>query len=177
MRKLQPHNPPDGLGLPEDVKAKAEEIYMQARAAKLSLGRDGRVVRAASVYAACRVLGYPITLLEVAQLHDCPRGMVGRLYRILARELGLKPAPETPESYIMRNKRLLSRRVVEKTLKILRRCSSSLVGRKPSAVAAAAAYLASDRRLKPIWLGEVFSTTPVSVRVLSKQMEAFLSGP
>ena len=153
---------PKNTVLPQRIQSRLRMVYRRAQEAGLAIGRPRKVLEAASVYAVCRMEGVPLTLDEVAKLYGYAKPPIARTYRVLARRVGLRPAVQRPEDYILRHKGRLGRKVAEKALEILSTCNA--VGRKPAAVAAAAAYLASNGRLRLHRLAKIFLTTTVTIR-------------
>jgi transcription initiation factor TFIIIB Brf1 subunit/transcription initiation factor TFIIB len=159
-------NPLSRMRLPRRVVEGADELFRRAFEAGLTRGRPSGWVVAALIYTSCRLHSYPITISEVAACLNVSRRGVASTYRLFVRALHLNPPTESPEAYISHNRRVLGEKVAGKALEILRKARSIgfHVGRKPAAVAAAAAYIASNGSIKQSYLGEIFHTTPVSVR-------------
>ncbi|MCD6222074.1 MAG: transcription initiation factor IIB, partial [Thermoplasmata archaeon] len=140
-------------------------------------GRSIEGVTAASVYAACRQTGVPHTLDEVAESSKVDRKEIGRTYRFLARELGLKLMPTSPQDYIERfcSELGLSEDTKTKALEILRQAEEKELtsGRGPTGVAAAAIYIASilcgERRTQRE-VADVAGVTEVTIRNRYKEL-------
>ena len=101
---------------------------------------------AACLYAALRTSGVPRSLEEVAQVSKVSRREIGRVYKVVAQELGLTLAPVSPESYIPRFSSRLRLKPETEALAlqfvkeaVLREVVS---GKDPKSVAAAALYIA-----------------------------------
>ena len=81
------------LGLPRNVRETAAVVYRDAVDKNLIRGRSIEGVAAAALYAACRQCSVPRTLDEIAEVSRVSRKEIGRTYRFISRELGLKTAP------------------------------------------------------------------------------------
>ena len=90
------------LGLPRNVRETAAVIYRDAVDKNLIRGRSIEGVAAAALYAACRQCSVPRTLDEVAEVSRVSRKEIGRTYRFISRELGLKLLPTAPIDYVPR---------------------------------------------------------------------------
>jgi transcription initiation factor TFIIB len=105
------------------------------------------------------------------------RKEIGRTYRYISRELGLKLLPTSPEDYISRfcSELKLSGDVQSKTLEILREAAHRELtsGRGPTGIAAASLYIASvlcgERRTQRE-VAEVAGVTEVTIRNRYKEL-------
>jgi transcription initiation factor TFIIB len=166
-----------GMGLPRTVRETAAMIYRKAALKKLVRGRSIEGVITAALYAACRQCHVPRTLDEISNIAHISRKEIGRTYRYVSRELGLRLLPTSPEDYISRfcSELKLSGDVRAKTLEILheavRRELTS--GRGPTGMAAASLYIASvlcgERRTQRE-VAEVAGVTEVTIRNRYKEL-------
>ncbi|TES93214.1 MAG: transcription initiation factor IIB, partial [Candidatus Cloacimonadota bacterium] len=135
------------MGLPRTVRETAAMIYRKAASKNLVRGRTVEGVSAASLYAACRQCHVPRTLDEISNIANMSRRDIGRNYRYVSRELGLKLMPTTPQDYISRfcSELKLNGDVKAKTIEILKEAADKELtsGRGPTGVAAASLYIAS----------------------------------
>ena len=135
------------LGLPRTVRETAAMIYRKAASKNLIRGRSVEGVSAAALYAACRQCHVPRTLGEISSIARMSRKDVGRNYRYVARKLGLKLIPTSPEDYISRfcSELKLGGSVKAKTIEILKEAADKELtsGRGPTGMAAAALYIAT----------------------------------
>ena len=135
------------LGLPRTVRETAAMIYRKAASKNLIRGRSVEGVSAAALYAACRQCHVPRTLGEISSIARMSRKDVGRNYRYVARKLGLKLIPTSPEDYISRfcSELKLGGSVKAKTIEILKESAEKELtsGRGPTGMAAAALYIAT----------------------------------
>jgi len=170
-----------GMGLPRNVRETAAMIYRKAVIKNLIRGRSIEGVSASALYAACRQCGVPRTLDEIADASRMSRKEIGRFYRFIARELGLKLVPTSPHDYISRfcSELKLSGDVQAKALEILKEASKKELtsGRGPTGIAAAALYIASvlcgERRTQRE-VADVAGVTEVTIRNRYKELSAKL---
>ncbi|UCD14327.1 MAG: transcription initiation factor IIB [Thermoplasmatales archaeon] len=166
-----------GLGLPRTVRETAAMIYRKAASKNLVRGRSIEGVAAASLYAACRQCHVPRTLDEISGIARMSRKDVGRNYRYVARELGLKLIPTSPEDYISRfcGELKLSGDVKAKTMEILKEAADKELtsGRGPTGIAAASLYIATvlcgERRTQRE-IADVAGVTEVTIRNRYKEL-------
>jgi len=165
------------MGLPRSVRETAAMIYRKAALKKLVRGRSIEGVITAALYAACRQCHVPRTLDEISNAAHISRKEIGRTYRYVSRELGLKLLPTSPEDYISRfcSELSLSGDVQAKTLEILQEAAHRELtsGRGPTGIAAASLYIASvlcgERRTQRE-VAEVAGVTEVTIRNRYKEI-------
>ncbi|MFO7892584.1 MAG: transcription initiation factor IIB [Longimicrobiales bacterium] len=165
------------IGLPRTVRETAAMIYRKAALKKLVRGRSIEGVTAATLYAACRQCNVPRTLDEISNIAHISRKEIGRTYRYVSRELGLKLLPTSPEDYVSRfcSELKLSSDVQAKTLEILQKAAHQelTIGRGPTGIAAASLYIASvlcgERRTQRE-VAEVARVTEVTIRNRYKEI-------
>ena len=169
------------LRLPKNVREAASMVYRQTVVARLIRGRSIESVTASVLYVACRQFSVPRTLEEVAAVTKVDKKEIGRSYRFLARELGIKLAPTSPIDYIPRfaSELKLSGEVQGKAIEILSKVISMGLtsGRGPMGVAAAALYIAAvmnDEQRTQREVAEVARVTEVTVRNRYKEMVEYL---
>ncbi len=165
------------LGLPRNVRETAAVIYRKAVEKNLIRGRSIQGVVAASLYGACRQVGVPRTLDEIAAVANVSRKEIGRTYRFMTRELKLKLMPTKPEDYIARfcSELELPGEVQAKALELLQEAAEKELtsGRGPTGVAAAAIYIASiltGHRRTQREVAEVAGVTEVTIRNRYKEL-------
>jgi transcription initiation factor TFIIB len=166
-----------GMGLPRSVRETAAMIYRKAALKKLVRGRSIEGVITAALYAACRQCHVPRTLDEISNIAHISRKEIGRTYRYVSRELGLKLLPTSPEDYISRfcSELKLSGDVRAKTLEILQEAAHRELtsGRGPTGIAAASLYIASvlcgERRTQRE-VADVAGVTEVTIRNRYKEI-------
>jgi len=166
-----------GMGLPRTVRETSAMIYRKAVLKKLIRGRSIEGVSAAALYAACRQCNVPRTLDELSNASSMSRKDIGRTYRYITRELGLKLMPTSPQDYISRfcSELKLSADAQAKTLEILQEATRRELtsGRGPTGIAAASIYIASvlcgERRTQRE-VAETAGVTEVTIRNRYKEL-------
>ena len=159
------------LGLSRNLRETAAFVYRKAVEKNLIRGRSIEGVAAAALYIACRQCNIPRTLDEIGDVSRVSRKEIGRTYRFISRELGLKLIPTSPLDYVPRFCSALNLRgeVQSKTIEILRQASEKEFtdGRGPTGLVAAAIYIASilcgDRRTQSE-IAKVAGVTEVTIR-------------
>jgi transcription initiation factor TFIIB len=165
------------MGLPRTVRETAAMIYRKAALKNLVRGRSIPGVTAASIYAACRQCHVPRTLDETSIVANISRKEIGRTYRFISRELGLKLLPTSPEDYVSRfcSELKLSSDVRAKTIKILQDATHGELtsGRGPTGMAAASLYIAcvlcGERRTQRE-IADIAGVTEVTIRNRYKEL-------
>jgi transcription initiation factor TFIIB len=165
------------LGLPRNIRESSAMVYRDAVDKNLIRGRSIEGVAAATLYAACRQCSVPRTLDEIAEVSRVSRKEIGRTYRFVSRELGLRLLPTSPLDYVPRFCSGLSLKgeVQSRTIEILRQASERELtsGRGPTGVAAAAIYIAAllggERRTQRE-VAEVAGVTEVTIRNRYKEL-------
>jgi len=165
------------VGLPRNIRESSAMVYRDAVDKNLIRGRSIEGVAAAALYAACRQCSVPRTLDEIAEVSRVSRKEIGRTYRFISRELGLKLLPTSPLDYVPRfcSGLTLKGEVQSRTIEILRMASERELtsGRGPTGVAAAAIYIASllggERRTQRE-VAEVAGVTEVTIRNRYKEL-------
>jgi transcription initiation factor TFIIB len=165
------------MSLPRTVRETAAMIYRKAAWNKLVRGRSIEGVTAASLYAACRQCNVPRTLDEISNTAHITRKEIGRTYRYISHELGLKLLPTSPEDYVSRfcSELKLSSNVQAKTLQILKEAAQKELtsGRGPTGLAASSLYIASvicaERRTQRE-IANVAGVTEVTIRNRYKEI-------
>ena len=166
-----------GMGLPRTVRETSAMIYRKAVLKKLIRGRSIEGVSAAALYAACRQCNVPRTLDEISNASSMSRKDIGRTYRYITRELGLKLMPTSPQDYIPRfcSELKLSADVQAKTLEIIKGAVDRELtsGRGPIGIAAASLYIATilcgERRTQRE-VAETAGVTEVTIRNRYKEL-------
>ena len=159
------------LHLPKNVKENAALIYRKSLKKDLIRGRSIDAFVAASVYAACRMLGVPRPLKEVSKASKRVHSEVAMTYRLLHKELKLRPPVDGPFKFIpsIAAKLEVSQRTEQTAIRILRKANErkALTGKDPRGLAAAALYMAcqetGEKRVQRI-IAKAAGTTEVTLR-------------
>ena len=159
------------LHLPQNVKENAAMIYRRSLKKDLIRGRSIDAFVAASVYAACRVLGVPRPLKEVTKSSKRLHSEVAMTYRLIHKELGLKPPVDGPYKFIpsIAAKLEVMQPTEQLAVRILRKADENkeLTGKDPRGLAAAALYMAcqetKEKRVQRV-IAKAAGTTEVTLR-------------
>lgn len=159
------------LHLPQNVKENAALIYRRSLKKDLIRGRSIDAFVAASIYAACRILKVPRPLKEVSKTSKRLHSEVAMTYRLMHRELNLKPPVDRPYKFIpsIAAKLEVPQPTEILAINILRKADEikALTGKDPRGLAAAALYMAgqetNEKRVQRV-IAEAAGTTEVTLR-------------
>jgi transcription initiation factor TFIIB len=165
------------LGLPRSVHEEVARKYEQAVDRGLVRGRSMESVIAALLYTICRKMKTPRTLEELSEASGVERREIGRTYRYIARELGLRILPAMPKDYVPRFASMLglSDKVQARAIRILNKAKKieATSGKGPTGVAAAALYISSvlggDKRTQRE-IADAIGVTEVTIRNRFKEI-------
>ncbi len=159
------------LGLQESIRESAALLYRKCVEKGLIRGRQIESVVSAVIYAICRQYGIPRTLDEISAVAEIPKKEIGRTYRLITQELGIKVPLTNPQFYITRfvTSLKLSGETQKKAVEILEQAMAKglISGRGPMGVAAAAVYISSvltDERRTQKEVADVAGVTEVTIR-------------
>src|SRR6056297_1187110 len=159
------------LGVPRSVREVASVIYRRALSEDLIRGRSIEGVATACLYAACRQEGIPRSLEEVTAVSRVEQKEIGRTYRYVSKELGLKMEPVDPKEYVPRfcSELEVSEEVKMKANEIIDVTAEQglLSGKSPTGFAAAAIYAASllcNEKKTQREVADVAQVTEVTIR-------------
>jgi transcription initiation factor TFIIB len=137
----------DKLGLPDAIIEKTAYIYRKAEERALLRGRAISSILAAAVYIACREIGMPRTLNEIAASSNIKLRTLATDYRLLVKKLDLKIPLVDPIICIAKiaNKANLTEKTKRQAMGIMhdviRREISA--GKRPMALAASVIFLSA----------------------------------
>ncbi|MBN88628.1 hypothetical protein CMO95_03490 [Candidatus Woesearchaeota archaeon] len=165
------------LNIPPAIEEEAARIYRQAVERGLVRGRSMECVVVGAIYIAARLFNLPRSLNEVCQITNNNKRDVGKTYRFIARELGIRMLPSGPGDYIPKfaNKLGFSAETQTQAQKILEIAKDSELtsGRGPTGLAAASLYVASlitgEKRTQRE-IADVVGVTEVTIRNRYKEM-------
>ncbi len=134
------------LNIPNNVKEKCAMWYRKAVSQGLVRGRSIESVVAGIIYLISRQYRVPKTLEELEEASGVKKKEIGRSYRFVCRNLGVRMPVATPMDYVPKfaSQLNLSGETEAKAIEILEAAREKGVtsGRGPTGVAAAAIYLA-----------------------------------
>lgn len=165
------------LRLPKSVEEEASRIYTRAVQRGLVRGRSMESVVAGALYTACRRHNIPRTLDEMATAAGIDKKEIGRTYRFVTRELGIKMLPSKPSQYIPRFASALKLKAKTQTyaITILNKAQKKGLtsGRGPTGIAAAALYVSAlihgEKRTQRE-VADVAGVTEVTIRNRYKEI-------
>ena len=136
----------DKLGLPDTIVEKTAYIYRKAQQRGLVRGRTISAMIDAAMYIACRELGIPKTLKEIAGANNIKRKTLARSYRLLISELDIKIPIVDPTKCITKvaNKANLNEKTKRKAIDIMYHLNRKEIpaGKDPMGIAATVLYIA-----------------------------------
>ncbi len=136
----------DKLGLPDAIVEKIAYIYRKAQRRGLVRGRAISEVLAASTYLACREVGIPKALKEIAEANNIKRTALAKSYRLLINELDIKIPILDPAKCITKvaNKANLNEKTKRNAIDIMYQLNKKEIsaGKDPMSVAATVLYMA-----------------------------------
>jgi transcription initiation factor TFIIB len=180
FRKLG--NLKDKLSLPDAVVEKAAYTYRKAQQRGIVRGRTIDSILGAAVYAACRELGVPKTLNEVAQASSIREIRISKAYRILSFELGLAIPMLDPMKCIVKvaNKISLNELTKRKAMAIMNQVTEKEIsaGKDPMGLAATVIYmccLKTGENKSQVDIAKAAGVTEVTVRNRLRDLKRRLS--
>lgn len=165
------------LKLPKSVEEESARIYTLAVQRGLVRGRSMESVVAGALYAACRRHEVPRTLDELSEASGIDKKEIGRTYRFVTRELGIRILPSNPVDYLPRfaSALKLSAETQSKAVEILemaQKCELTS-GRGPTGIAAAALYVAAlinNEKRTQREVADIAGVTEVTIRNRYKEL-------
>ena len=165
------------LNLPQILTEEAARIYRIAAENGLVRGRSMESVVAGSTYIACKKYKIPRTLREIADVFPLDVKEVGKTYRFVCRQLGIKILPPDPLDYVYRfaNELELPANVQTRAVGIIEGAQKMEItsGKGPTGIAAAALYIASlieDEKRTQREVADVAGVTEVTIRNRYKEL-------
>jgi len=165
------------LKLPKAVEEEAAQIYTRAVQRGLVRGRSMESVVAGALYAACRTHEIPRTLDELSEASGIDKKEIGRTYRFVTRELGIRILPSNPIDYIPRfaSALKLSAETQTKAVEILEKAQKAELtsGRGPTGIAAASLYVAAllnNEKRTQREVADIAGVTEVTIRNRYKEL-------
>lgn len=165
------------LKLPKSVEEESARIYTLAVQRGLVRGRSMESVVAGALYAACRRHEVPRTLDELEEASGIDKKEIGRTYRFVTRELGIRILPSNPVDYIPRfaSALKLSAETQSKAVELLEMAQKSELtsGRGPTGIAAASLYVAAllnNEKRTQREVADIAGVTEVTIRNRYKEL-------
>lgn len=165
------------LGLSQKVHEEVAKLYEKAVDKGLVRGRSMESIIAALIYTVCRETKSPRSLDEIVEASGVERREIGRTYRYVCRELGIRILPSKPEDFIPRFTTMLGLddKIQMRAIETLREASKFDItsGKGPRGVAAAALYIAAvlqgEKRTQRE-VADIVGVTEVTIRNRYKEI-------
>ena len=168
----------DKLGLSDAIVEKTAYVYRKAQGTGLVKGRTILGVLSAAVYIACREMGTPRTLSNIATICNIKRKELAKTYRLLVFKLDLKIPVVDPIKCIVRvaNKANLNEKTKREAAKIMDRVVKKGIsaGKDPMGLAAAILYLCSINEgqiISQMSIADAAGVTEVTIRNRYKDLK------
>jgi transcription initiation factor TFIIB len=137
----------DKLGLSDVIIENTAYLYRKVQQRKFLRGRSIPVVICAATYIACRDLGVPKTMKDIAAAGNVKRKNIARVYRQLMLELDYKVPNIDPVKCIGRvaNKANLAEKTKRQAINIMEKVTENEIsaGKDPMGLAATILYISS----------------------------------
>ncbi len=176
-RALQIANPTfrklfNNLNLPDAFLEEATIMFREVMERGLIRGRLIETIVAAIVYILCREKGIPRTLKDISAASEISKKEIGKAYKYLVKELGLKVKIQSPHVYLDYYAQRLNvpYEVKEKAKELLSQAIEKglLSGRSPTVMAAACLLLAAKvmdyKEVKQRELAQIAQVTEVTIK-------------
>ena len=172
----------DKLGLPDAAVEKAAYIYRKAMSKGLVRGRTISGVSYAAAYIACRELGIPKTLKEIAEACNIKPKTLAQSYRLLISKLNIKiPAFDHMKTVVkVANKADLNEKTKRKAMDIMYYINKKELpaGKIPTGIAATVLYIAclkTGEKRSQTDIAHAAGITQVTLRNRYRDMKDLLS--
>jgi transcription initiation factor TFIIB len=170
------------LELSDTIIERTAYIYRKAISKRMTAGRSIVGILTASLYAACRELGVPRTLQDVASAANLTIKELSRDYRILVKRLELHPESYDSSEFVTRISTAvgLTEKTKRQALEILQKAKEKGIsdGKNPMSLAAAALFLSTVINQEGKTQGDIAKASGVSsvtirnvAKVIRKNLE------
>ncbi|MBI4449365.1 hypothetical protein HY641_05055 [Candidatus Woesearchaeota archaeon] len=166
------------LKLPESVEREAALIYRRAAEKGLTIKRSIEAIVISSLYVASRIYGLPKTMDDFVKAGKVEKKVLGKTYKMIVRELGLKLVPANPLDFINKfgSSLNLSAKVQTNAVKIAEKARQREMtsGLSPVSVAATSLYLSALKEGEKKTQKEVSDTTGITEATLRSRCKDFI---
>lgn len=160
------------LGLPYSVIEKTAYLYRKVQHNKMIRGRTTEAILAASVYIACRQVGIPRTLNDVAKTNNITCKEISSAYRLIVLKFDLRMPSIDQMHYLVRlaNSTGVGERVKRHSIMVMKEIIEKELsaGKDPMGLAAAILYLISQQYGDPTktqrYFADIAGVTDVTIR-------------
>lgn len=165
------------LKLPESVEREAAAIYRRAAEKGLTVKRSIESIVVSSLYIAARIYGVPKTMDDFVRASKVPKKILGKTYKMMVRELGVRMIPANPLDFIEKfgTTLSLSAKVQTQAIKMVEKAKSIQMtsGLSPISVAATTLYLAALQEGERRTQKEVSDSTGITEATLRSRCKDF----
>lgn len=151
---------------------KAAYFFRKAHDLGLSKGRSIREMAAACVYISCRFYKIPRSLTEISRVSHIDRTTIAKMYRAIHEQINIKSEPHSPKSFISKiaNNLGINEKTRRKAIRLLQDDKNQhlLAGKRPSALATSALYVACKQDSRNIGLRKFAVISKNSVNTIRK---------
>jgi transcription initiation factor TFIIB len=169
----------DKLGLSDTIVEKTAYIYRKAQEKRLIRGRTVLGILAAAIYIACRELGVPRTLKDIAMVSNSKPNEIAQNYRLLYFKLGLKiPIIDPIRCVVMvASKAKVSETAKRHAINMMRNviAEEKSAGKNPMGLAASVLYLSclkyEKKEISQTRISNAAGVTEVTLRNRCKDLK------
>lgn len=163
----------DKLSLTDAIIEKSAYYYRKAVDEHIIKGRSISAFIVASIYAACRELNVPRSLVEISKVANIDHIFAAKCYRVLLRHLKLNPPISDSNIYMSKiaNRATVSEKTYRRGLEILKAIKENPVsyGKDPNALAVAVLYVACLKEGEKVGQSRIAAAGNTSVVTLRKR--------
>jgi transcription initiation factor TFIIB len=163
------------LGLPDSVIEKTAYIYRKIQDNEIVKNRKVKMVISTACYIACRQIGIPRTLSELAEISDTEEKTLSKFYRDLILDLDLKVPKIDPMKMLIKIANVCN--ISEKTKRYAIRLMSEIIkenlfiSKDPKGVAGTVVYMACKKYGEKILQYEIATASYVTIVTIRKNQK------
>jgi transcription initiation factor TFIIB len=168
----------DKLGLSDGLIERIAYMYRKTQEKGLTRGRTISAILSAAIYIACREIGIPRTLKDIAAASNVKRKDIAKNCRLIIRELDLKVPMADPMKCIVKiaNKANLSEKITRQAMNMMTEIIKSKIsaGKNPMSFAATVLYISSfkagEKNVTQLDIATAAGVTEVTIRNRIKEL-------
>jgi transcription initiation factor TFIIB len=168
----------DKLGLSDGLIERIAYMYRKTQERGLTRGRTISAILSAATYIACREIGIPRTLKDIAAASNVKRKDIAKNCRLIIRELDLKVPMADPMKCIVKvaNKANLSEKITRQAMNLMTEIIKSKIsaGKNPMSFAATVLYISSfkagEKNVTQLDIATAAGVTEVTIRNRIKEL-------
>ena len=168
----------DKLGLSDRLIERIAYMYRKIQERGLTRGRTISAILSAAIYIACREIGIPRTLKDIAAASNVKRKDIAKNCRLIIRELDLKVPMADPMKCIIKiaNKANLSEKITRQAMNMMTEIIKSKIsaGKNPMSFAATVLYISSfkvgEKNVTQLDVATAAGVTEVTIRNRIKEL-------